>query len=143
MLLSLTVFAIPASAQIQGYGAGVTGGAAGSVCTVTSSAGSGTGSLSSCLSQGNRNIQFAVATATLSSNTYIRSNTTIDGCANGQNGVTIDQTASSNRGLVIDGPSSNVLVRCLRFQGPGVNNENFDLLSLDGTGGQISRVAIL
>jgi pectate lyase len=139
---TLFLSAGPASAQIQGYGKNATGGAGGSVCTVTTSASSGTGSFSSCLSQGNRTIQFAVASATVGGTQYVKSNTTIDGCANGRNGVTLDQSGGSRRSVVIEGPVSNIIVRCLRFQGPGGTSEGSDLLGLDGTGGQISRIAI-
>ena len=141
-LFCLFLGALPASAQIQGYGKDATGGAGGSVCTVTTSASSGTGSFSSCLSVGNRTIQFAVASATVGSTQYVKSNTTIDGCANGQNGVTLDQSGGLGRSVIIEGPVSNVIVRCMRFQGPAGTSEGSDLLGLDGTGGQISRVAV-
>jgi hypothetical protein len=139
---TLLLSAVPASALIQGYGKDATGGAGGSVCTVTTSASSGTGSFSSCLSAGNRTIQFAVASATVGGTQYVKSNTTIDGCANGRNGVTLDQSGGTGRSVIIEGPVSNIIVRCMRFQGPGGASEGSDLLSLDGIGGQISRIAI-
>jgi hypothetical protein len=142
-LFWLLLTALPVSAQIQGYGKDATGGAGQSVCTVTSSAASGAGSFDSCLSQGaNRTIQFAVASVAAGTSKYLRSNTTIDGCANGQNGVTIDSSGGTGRSVIIEGPTSNVIVRCIRFVGSGTTSEGSDLLSLDGTGGQISRVAV-
>jgi Calx-beta domain len=141
---SLLILAgLPASAQIQGYGKDATGGAGGSTCTVTTSAASGTGSWDSCIAKGgNQTIQFAVPSAVVRQTQYVRSNTTIDGCANGQNGVTLDESAGSGRSVIIEGPASNVIVRCMRFVGSGVTSEGSDLLSLDGTGGLISRVAV-
>ena len=142
-LLGVLLCALPASAQIQGYGKDATGGAGGSTCTVTSSTGTGTGSLASCLSQGSsRTIQFAVPSVTVSGSLNVRSNTTIDGCANGQNGVTFDQSAGTDRSIILEGPLSNVIVRCIRFVGPGGSSEGSDLLTLDGTGGLISKVAV-
>ena len=133
--------------QIEGYGVAATGGAGGSVCTVTTSAQSGTGSLDSCLARGgNQTIQFAVPLAKVLFTRALESNTTIDGCANGQNGVTLDQPADTHRSLIIEGPASNVIVRCIRFQGSGKYLPNafieFDLLALDGTGGAVSRVVV-
>jgi uncharacterized protein (DUF2141 family) len=76
---------------------------------------------------------------------YLKSNTTVDGCANGQNGVTLEQPADRHRSLVIEGPASNVIVRCIRFHStgkrPGYLVEE-DLLRLDGTGGQVSKVVV-
>jgi hypothetical protein len=78
--------------------------------------------------------------------TYVQSNTTIDGCANGQNGVTLHQPADTHRAVVVEGPASNVVIRCIRFQGTGkVPPNNFnehDLLALDGSDGIVSRVAV-
>ena len=133
-------------AQIQGYGVAATGGAGGSVCTVTTSAESGTGSFDSCVAKGgNQTIQFAVALAKVRATQYLESNTTIDGCANGMSGVTLDQPGDTDRGVVLEGPVSNVILRCIRFQGtgkkPGYNTE-FDLLGLDGGSGVVSRVAV-
>ena len=136
----------PAMAQIQGYGVAATGGAGGSVCTVTTSAESGAGSFDSCVARGgNQTIQFAVALAKVPTTQYLESNTTIDGCANGMSGVTLDQPGDTGRGVVLEGPVSNVIVRCIRFQGtgkkPGYTTE-FDLLGLDGGSGVVSRVAV-
>ena len=133
-------------AQIQGYGVTATGGAGGSVCTVTTSAESGAGSFESCVARGgNQTIQFAVASAKVGGTEYIQSNTTIDGCANGMNGVTLDQTPDARRTVVLEGPVSNVVVRCIRFQGTGkrsTSDYEFDLLGIDGTGGLVSNVAV-
>jgi hypothetical protein len=132
---------------VEGYGAGATGGAGGSVCTVTTSAESGAGSLASCLDRGgNQTVQFAVTSTTLAATAYLSSNLTIDGCANGQNGVTILQPADRHRALVVEGPASNFVFRCLRFQGTGKVAPNFlnehDLLALDGTESPVSRVLV-
>src|SRR5262245_55639960 len=86
----LLTLAAPAFAQIEGYGKDATGGAGRTVCTVTSGAESGSGTFDDCASSGNRFIQFAVATATVRTATHLGSNVTIDGCANGQNGVTLN-----------------------------------------------------
>ncbi len=135
------------AAEIQGYGAKATGGAGGAVCTVTNRAAQGAGSFSECARRGNVIVQFNgpgpfVVDGT---QTYLKSNTTIDGCANGQNGVTLSQPADIHRALVLEGPASNLLIRCIRFQGSGklpeMMNEH-DLLALDGTEGLVSRVAV-
>jgi hypothetical protein len=133
--------------SVEGYGASATGGAGGSVCTVTTSAESGPGSLESCLDRGgNLTVQFGVSSTTLASTTYLSNNLTIDGCANGQNGVTILQPADRHRALVIEGPATNFVLRCLRFQGTGKVAPNllteFDLLGMDATEGPISRVLV-
>ena len=145
MLLSAVLTAAPpAYAQIEGYGKDATGGAGRPVCTVTSSAASGAGSFATCVDNGgNQIIQFAVSTVAVSGTNYVGSNTTIDGCANGQNGVTLNMPADGDRSVIIEGPVSNVIVRCMRFQGsgpkrPGFNTEN-DLLGLDGTSGLITQ----
>jgi pectate lyase len=138
----------PVAAQIQGYGIATTGGAGGSVCTVTTSAESGNGSFDSCVARGgNQTIQFAVAVAKVRAIARVRSNTTIDGCANGQNGVTLQQPADTDRTVSLEGPMSNVILRCLRFENqdggkrPGFNIEQ-DLVGVDGTGGLVSRVVV-
>src|SRR6185436_11089583 len=131
---------------IEGYGVATTGGAGGSLCVVSTSAESGTGSFDSCVARGgNQTIIFSVPLAKVPTTEYLKSNTTIDGCANGQNGVTLDQPADTKRGVVIEGPVSNIFIRCLRFQGTGLKPgfiTEFDLLGLDGTGGAISRVVV-
>jgi pectate lyase len=139
---------VPVYAQVEGYGKGATGGVGGSVCTVASGAEQGAGSLDSCIQKGgNQTIQFAVATAKVrgSYGRLLSSNITLDGCANGRNGVTLDQQADAKRGIDLVGPISNVVIRCIRFQGsgkiPGFLTE-FDLLSMDGEGGPVSSVLV-
>jgi hypothetical protein len=146
-MVGLLSVSVPAFAQVEGYGRDATGGAGGSVCTVNSSAESGTGTWDHCVNRGgNQTIQFAVASATVRATSYLSSNTTVDGCANGQNGVTLDLPADDSRAVVLEGPVSNVIVRCIRFQGsgpkhPGYSTEN-DLLALDGESGLVSRVVV-
>jgi hypothetical protein len=147
LLSALAAVSSPAIAAVEGYGKDATGGAGGSVCTVTISAETGTGSFNWCLSKGgNQTIQFAVASATVYRTSYLRSNTTLDGCANGRNGVTLNQPADKDRAIAIEGPVSNVVVRCIRFQGSGPRHSGYsvisDLLRLDGTGGQVSKVVV-
>ena len=80
----LAASASPAWAQVEGYGKDATGGAGKPVCTVTSSAAEGPGTWDSCVNGGgNQIIQFAVPSATVRAVSYLRSNTTVDGCANG------------------------------------------------------------
>ncbi len=147
LLSALLAASSPAFAAIEGYGKGATGGAGGSVCTVTSSAEQGAGTFDSCVRKGgNQTIQFAVSSATVYTTSYLRSNTTLDGCTNGRSGVTLNQPANKKRSVVIEGPASNVVVRCIRFQGSGPRHSGYsvvaDLLSLDGTGGQVSKVVV-
>jgi hypothetical protein len=136
----------PGLAQIEGYGRVATGGAGGPVCTVTSSAERGPGTWDWCVQKGgNQTIQFAVSSATVYATSYLKSNTTVDGCANGRHGVTLYQPADRHRTVAIQGPASNVIVRCVRFQStgkrPGYVVEE-DLLRVDGTGGGVSKVAV-
>jgi hypothetical protein len=142
-------FASPRAAisQAQGYGVSATGGAGGQVCTVTRTAATGAGSFSDCARRGNVVVQFNGPGPYIvdGETTYLKSNTTIDGCANGQNGVTLDQPTDIHRAVVVEGPASNFVFRCLRFQGHGKVNAastEFDLLGFDGTGGAISRVLV-
>jgi Calx-beta domain len=146
-LCALSSIGSSAYGQIEGYGVATTGGTGRPVCTVTTSAESGAGSLDSCLNRGgNQTIQFAVPTAKVLFTQYLQSNTTIDGCANGQNGVTLDLPADTHRSLIVQGPATNVIVRCIRFQGTGKYLPNafieFDLLAIDGTGGAVSKVVV-
>jgi Calx-beta domain len=143
-------FASPKAAisQIQGYGVGATGGAGGQVCTVTNTASSGAGTFSDCARRGNVIVQFnGPGPFTVDgSQTYLKSNTTIDGCLNGQNGVTLYQPADIYRAVVLEGPNSNLIVRCIKFQGsgkvlPNLLNEH-DLLAIDGSSAPASRVAV-
>jgi hypothetical protein len=135
-------------AQIQGYGVSATGGQGGKVCTVTNTAARGAGTFSDCARRGNVIVQFnGPGPFTVDGKqTYLKSNTTIDGCANRQNGVTLAQPADLYRAVVLEGPASNLVIRCIRFQGtgkvlPNDTNEH-DLLALDGMEGLVSRVAV-
>ena len=138
----------PAFAQIQGYGVAATGGTGKPVCTVTNTSATGKGNFSDCARQGNVFVQFdgPGPFTTDAGQTYVQSNTTIDGCANGQNGVTLYQPADTHRAVVIEGPASNVVIRCIRFQGTGKVPPNdfneHDLLALDGSDGIVSQVAV-
>jgi pectate lyase len=123
----------------EGFGKDATGGAGHPICTVTSEAASGPGTLDSCFQPGdaasNKTIVLAVNKVTLPGTRTIGSNVTIDGCANGMNGVTVEQTGDAKRGLVVSGGSSNVIVRCLNLRGTGTPSSyatEFDNLALDG-----------
>src|SRR5262245_33252792 len=131
----------------EGFGKNATGGSTQATCRVSSSNQTGTGSLDACLQRGgNQMIVFSVPVARLIFNRRVWSNTTIDGCANGQHGVTLDVPANDKRSLVIEDPSSNIVIRCINFRSTGIPNSGvaeFDLLSLDGTnGGTLSNVFI-
>ena len=127
MTLSLVVLLgqvglVPAQAlPFEGYGKDATGGALRPVCTVTSGAAREPGTWDDCATRGgNQIIQFAVPSVTVAEpSSHLDSNTTIDGCANGQNGVTLNLPAEPSRGVILEGPVSNVIVRCMRFQGSG------------------------
>ena len=146
LALLLALLAAPSFAQVEGYGKDATGGAGQPVCLVQSS-------IEECFQPGNiaQNVQIHFAKSVVDGpnwNRYIKSNVTIDGCANGQNGVTIQQwPADGKYGLIVEGPASNVIVRCIRFQGQvgGKNSggsTEFDLFALDGESGLVSRVAV-
>jgi pectate lyase len=134
----------------EGFGKDATGGAGQPICLVTVSSGTGPGTLEACFQPGNlaanKQIHFTVSTVTPYFTRYIGSNVTIDGCANGMNGVTIDAPATDKRSLVLEDPATNVIIRCLNFRSTGTPNSSgveFDLLSLDGTnGGSISNVFV-
>lgn len=133
-----------ADPEAQGPGKAATGGAGGASCVVSNHAAAGAGSFSSCARQSNVVVTFAdQGPFTVDSQqTYIGSNITIDGCAVG--GVTLDQPSDMYRAVVMEGPGSNVILRCLRFQGhakEGGDNEH-DLVAFDGTSGGISRVFV-
>lgn len=151
--LILLLAASPAFAQVEGFGASATGGAGGTTCVVSNVLATGPGSFSECVrGGGDRTIVFNSAGpyAVDKENTYIHaSNVTIDGCANGQNGVTLDQSGGSHRGLVAEGgspnPVSNLIFRCLRLSGTSTETSGYaeaDGIGLDGTGGAVSRVLI-
>ncbi len=131
--------------QIEGYGKSAQGGAGKPVCVVRSN-------IDECFEPGGRasNRTIVFATDTVSGppgNRYIGNNVTLDGCAWGRNGVTIRQPANAKRGIIIEGPASNVVVRCIRFEGqvggkrPGAKTE-FDLLGLDGDEAPVSEVVV-
>lgn len=134
----------------EGFGKDATGGDGYSTYVVTSSAATGPGTFYQAFQPGNRasnkRIIFAVPTVTLPTNVYIGSNVTIDGMANGMNGVTMNATANAKRGLVIEDPATNIVIRGINFRSTGTPNSGvteFDLLALDGTnGGTISNVLI-
>jgi len=145
VLVVFLMAAAPAGAQIEGFGKDATGGTGRPVCVVHSN-------VDECFQPGdharNRTIVFASASVSgPPGKRYIGDNVTLDGCANGQNGVTIRQPADAKRGIIVEGPVSNVVVRCIRFEGqpggkkPGADTE-FDLFALDGEAGQVSRVLV-
>lgn len=146
------LIASPAFAQLEGYGTTATGGAGGQTCLVNNLLPTGPNSFSDCARRGNVIVQFDSPGpyAVDGENTYLKSNTTIDGCANGQNGVTLNQAAVINgvgkhRAIVVEGPASNFIFKCLRLQGGSkidASSIEFDNLGLDGTGGAISKVMI-
>jgi pectate lyase len=118
----------------EGFGKDATGGQGYPTCVVTSSAPSGPGTFVSCFDQRgpgntaiNTNIVFAVSTFTSDRNVYVYRNVTIDGCANGQNGVTFDQGLTqppNKRTITTMDNSQNIVIRCINFQGAGYPNIN-------------------
>jgi hypothetical protein len=159
----------------EGFGKDATGGAGKPTYIVTSSAATGVGSFmwavySPWTGQNliqNVNIVFAVDTFTTDQTIYIGSNVTIDGCANGRNGVVFDHGGvgdvngmpsqpPARRGIVLREGSTNVIIRCLNFIGYGWSNiektdpkhaqpeYNFIWLAVgsDSRGGTISNVLI-
>jgi pectate lyase len=126
----------------EGFGQDATGGAGYPVYIVTSSAATGAGTFYQAFQPGdyvsNKTIVFAVPTVTLPSSMHIGSNVTIDGMANGMNGVTMNATADAKRNLVIEDPASNIIIRGINFRSTGTPNSGvteFDLLTVDGTNG--------
>jgi hypothetical protein len=122
----------------EGFGKDATGGAGKPTYHITSSAATGAGSFSSAIyAQWNGqnlihdvNVVFDVDTFTTSQTTYIGSNVTIDGCANGRNGVIFDHGGvgdvngapsqpPAKRGIVLSDGSNNVIIRCINFIGYG------------------------
>ncbi len=172
--------AFPAVAQVssptyvEGYGKDTVGGAGKPTYHVTSSAATGPGSFTWVIYQNwagniiqNVNIVFDVDTFTTGEGTYIGSNVTIDGCANGKNGVVFDHGGvgdvqgspsqpPAKRGFVLREGADNVIIRCLNFIGYGYPSieatdpthaqpqANFIWLSVgtDNPGGVISNVLI-
>jgi hypothetical protein len=134
-----------AHAQVEGYGRSARGGAGKPVCTVKRD-------VDECFQPGNRASDRTIVFAATSVSgppgiRYIGSNVTLDGCARGRNGVTIRQSADAKRGIIVEGPASNVVVRCIRFEGqaggkrPGADAE-FDSFALDGERGPVSGVLV-
>ena len=130
---------------IEGYGKDVLGGKGKPVCVVQSN-------VDECFQPGNRasdqTIVFAAASVSGPPGfRYIGDNVTLDGCARGQNGVTIHQPADAKRGIIIEGPASNVVVRCIRFEGqvggkqPEATTE-FDVFAIDGDEAPVSHVLV-
>jgi hypothetical protein len=145
LFLLLLLVAAPVAAQIEGFGKSARGGDGKRVCVVRST-------IDECFQPGNRaeNKTIVFGADTVSGPPgfrYIGSNVTLDGCARGRNGVTIEQPADAKRGIIIEGPASNVVVRCIRFEGtpggkqPGANTEA-DLFGLDGESGPVSEVLV-
>src|SRR5262245_21777866 len=134
----------------EGFGKDATGGAGHAIYVVTSSAATGPGSFTAAFpSDGplsDVTIVFAVPSFTVPGPLFLGINVTIDGMANGMNGVTMDATADIERGLVIEDPASNIVIRGINFRSTGTPNSGateFDLLTIDGTNGQsISNVFI-
>jgi hypothetical protein len=119
----------------EGFGANATGGAGKPTYVVTAASGTGPGSFYMACQPWDTchdvNIVFAVSKFTTLGNLTIGSNVTIDGCANGQNGVIFDhggvgdvkgspsQDPSVKRSLVIVDPADNIVIRCINFIGYG------------------------
>src|SRR4030066_2582757 len=122
--------AIPAFPGAEGFGASTTtGGRGGTVCKVTNTNDSGSGSLRHCINQtGARYIVFTTGgTITLSSGLNIlpaNSNVTIAGQTAPGGGIQI-----RNGALRISG--SNVIVRGLRIRS-GLTGTNDDCISIEG-----------
>jgi hypothetical protein len=145
LLVVVGLAATTAHAQVEGYGRSARGGAGKPVCVVRRD-------VDECFQPGNRASDRTIVFAAPSVSgppgiRYIGSNVTLDGCARGQNGVTILQKADAKRGIIVEGPASNVVVRCIRFEGqaggkrPGADAE-FDSFALDGERGSVSRVLV-
>lgn len=119
-----------------GFGRNVTGGAGKRVITVGSTAdfvaAFPRNEIADCI------LQFSAPEIVIPNNTYIRSNVTIDGTLNGQNGVNLLQPKDGKRQIVIEDPASNILICGLNCRGdavPSGGGAEFDLLSIDATNG--------
>jgi pectate lyase len=124
-----------------------TGGAGGDTCRVNSLDEEGPGTLYDCITsqKGPRTIVFDVAgTLSLRRNTYLHSDTTIDGTTAGRWGITVNMTGDRRRALILEGPVANVVIRGLRFEGAYGDPDavEYDHVGLDGTEGPISDVLI-
>jgi len=135
---------------IRGYGKNVTGAGANpqTTYTVTNSAAQGAGTWESivnttppvhdCL------IQFSVSSFTVYYRRYLGENVTIDGFANGQNGVTSYQPMNDSNAREIlwedSSGSGNIIVRGINFRGTEQNPSSTgiqekDLIAFDATNG--------
>jgi pectate lyase len=105
---------------IEGYGAISVGGTGGDVCTVTTLADSGPGSLRACVMKrtGPRIVEFAIGgTITLASDLLIQAPfLTIDGATAPAPGITIEKVNAFDGEVTIAG-THDVIVRHLRFWG--------------------------
>lgn len=110
---------VPLSRAI-GYGRNATGGAGGTLCTVTNLNDSGVGSLRDCLSVASRNVNFAVSgTINLSSPLFLKSQTTVD--------ATGVQVAIKNYGFRLHGVNNVVIRNLSLLNGVGeVNDQNLN-----------------
>ncbi len=133
----------------EGFGKDATGGEGHSTYVVTTSAPTGSGSFVAAFAGGlatKTTIVFAVDTVTLPDTVYVGDDVTIDGFAQGMNGVTLDVTSPSSHGLIIEDPASNIVIRGIAFRSAGTPSSGFpdmDLIALDGTNGAaISKVFI-
>jgi hypothetical protein len=129
--------------SLYGFGKNVTGAGPtpATTYTVTNAAETGTGTWHSivnvsppvhdCL------IQFAVSSAAVYTSRSLGSNVTIDGFANGQNGVTLVQNFLTDyKDVIFEDPCQNVLIRGIRFQGvESADVFQADCLAFDGTNG--------
>jgi pectate lyase len=161
-------------AYVEGYGKGTSGGAGMPTYRVTSSAARGPGSFMDVIYHPwngnlvqNVNIVFDVDRFTTRDATYIGSNVTIDGCANGRQGVIYDHGGvgdvkgapsqpPAKRGFMLREGSRNIIIRCLNFIGygyPGIEHidrihaqgdSNFIWLAVGSNtgGGVISNIVI-
>ncbi len=119
---SLVVTYSNGSSVYEGFGSNVTGGAGGTVVTVTNLNNSGAGSLRDALNGSNRIVQFAVTgTISLASAIIVNgTNVTIDGFSAPSPGITLTSASDT---LVLSGNSegpdttgSNIIIRGLRFR---------------------------
>jgi pectate lyase len=139
---------------IQGFGKNATGGAGYPVLTVTNPAPSGTGSYASVVGdwRSNATVVFAPGLPYFSTPgaRYIRSNVTIDGLANGNNGIEHRiMTDYDKAALKVNIPSNpitpvatNVIVRGINFRGRYPTGAEDDLFGINGSAGTCSNVLI-
>lgn len=113
----------PLSGDVTGgWGSGTVAGDQSPICTVSNRNDSGTGSLRTCLSSGNRRIKFDVGgTWTCGSDLRLLSNTTIDGDTAPAPGVTING-CGINMSDVAD-----IRIRNIRLRNPGSGNDTIQI----------------